>query len=199
MCPKRRIATSFIAMAVEISLTRDRPEFTMVPMGKLWRMVAVICIVCQSTLPALSCPCPNSKSGRTRAVCSMRPPSKAAQSSKAAPIKSKCSRCAHAKGCASKKKADFARSSQESASLAKCSIPNSKCEACPYRQAKSEPIQPYVPTDGGREQVVTSAQPIATAAPVLPEHTSICLCDWDDCTLAGSHSERQAQIMCWLK
>lgn len=162
-------------------------------------MVAVMCIVCQSTLPAFSCPCPNSKPGRVRAACAMRPPAKATQPADVASAKPKCARCPRAKGCASKKKAQIARSLPASASPAACSMPERKCEACPYRQAKNEPARPYIPTDSGRDQVVTSVQPIATVVPDLAEHATISLLDWQDYASTSSHSERQAQIMCWLK
>lgn len=159
-------------------------------MTRFWRVVAVACIMCQSALPALSCPCPSTKSTASRSTCAKRPV-KAAQPK---PLKSKCARCSKAKHCASKKATvAVAVSKCASGSLAPCS-------ACPYRQAKSEPVQPYVPAENSRDQgVVPVTSLIAAVLDVPDECCSDCSFDIEGASDVITHNERQAQIVCWLK
>lgn len=165
-------------------------------MGKFSRMAAVICLMCQGALPAISCPCPNPRNPASRVNCGVRP----LQTPEAKPAKAKCTRCARAKACASRKAVAEQPISCATATQSCATDSSRNCAACPFRQAKREPVQPFVPADTTRDQ---GATPVATAVLAVLDAvetcSEICSADFEPAAVPFSHNERQSQIVCWLK
>lgn len=149
-------------------------------------LLAVFCILFQSAVPALACPCPRPGKTTAKAACSRTAAApcsaRLVKTVQPTPAK-KCCKCSRAKTCASKKQT-------------RSSSPN--CNACPYRQAKDAPTPAPLPPESSRQD-----SPCVQAGFIAVTDAALemsCRPSPDDKPLdLSSHNDRQSQMMCWLK